>query len=125
MEPMATLLNKLTQDAKNGGFTYGMTVGGFVTNGYMVSTVKNAEQVVPVAELTEDIIAGYILDHLDELTTSGNCLGAWLHEGNVYLDISQRVDTLDAAIALGIEHNQIGVYDLAKFETILTGYKAE
>lgn len=103
-----------------GGFTFHDMVGDGPRTGYMVSVAKETEQKVPLRDLTPEHVADYMSIHQQALKNPDNFLGGWVYKGNVYLDVSRHVARLDEALALAREHNQIGIYDLGRGETILT-----
>jgi len=103
---------------KDGGFTYDLTSRELVTRGYAVSVVKGCEKVVPLADFTDKDIFEYVWQNWKELSEFGNCLGAWVDGGQVYLDISTVVDTPTTALRLAEENDQEAFYDLVCQKTV-------
>lgn len=57
----------------------------------------------------------------DVLSQPGCCLGTWLDNGQISLDISQRFLDKDEAIAAAKARNQIAIFGLENGEDIQTG----
>lgn len=70
-------------------------------------------------------VASWVLDMIPVVDSHATpitlTLGSWRHEGKLYLDLGQVYADRDAAIAAGIERNQIAIWDVAKGEEIPTG----
>jgi hypothetical protein len=54
-----------------------------------------------------------------------NYIGAWVDLGKVYLDVSERMTSLDAAKQAGTDRNQIAIYNIKSGESINTGGTGE
>lgn len=108
----------LEEIRRSHGFTVHDHFGDSPRSGYMVSISPATEKVIPLASVTAQDIADYRNAHKDLLADPDNYFGAWVWEGNVYLDISRNVRDRDEALALGRRYNQLGIYDLARGETI-------
>jgi hypothetical protein len=108
--PIATAL--CARALANGGFTFRIADATYPTEGYAVALPGHEQQ---LRELTPGAIADYMTQHAAAFDSAGHCLGAWFNAeaGLWYLDISIVVPTYRAAIALGRQHMQIAVYDLA------------
>lgn len=105
---------------KDEGFTLHDAIGDGPRTGYMVSVDKGTEKVIPLRDLRPEDIADYRDLHQQELADPSSFLGAWVWKGKVYLDVSKHFDDLAQAMEAARQHDQIGVYDIAKGETILT-----
>lgn len=105
---------------KDEGFTLRDAVGDGPSSGYMVSVDKSTEHVIPLRDLTPEDIADYRDLHQQSLRDPSAFLGAWVWKGKVYLDVSQHFDDLAQAMAAAQAHAQIGIYDIAAGETLLT-----
>ena len=95
---------KLKNIIENKGVTLGRN--GIVnrTKGYQVS--KKDLMIVPVYKLRKSMLV--------ELSTAlnvGEYLGVWVNDGKVYIDISERKLSLDKALQVGRERNQISIFD--------------
>lgn len=101
-----------------GGFTYNLETRDTVSTGYAVSTRKGFEKVYPQAEFHPDIILDYVIHYAEVFNKPGNCLGAWVDDCKVYLDVSTVVADAATAKALCFEHDQLAYFDLAKGETV-------
>lgn len=102
------------------GFTCHDHIGDGPSSGYMVSLAKVAESVFAIADLTPEHIAEYRDKNEATLADKDNFLGAWVYEGNVYLDVSRHMTSKATAMDLAKANDQIGVYDIGKGETIVT-----
>lgn len=97
----------LEQIIKNGGATLNKS-GARVnfSRGYQVSRrdcyTLNAENV-------NDILAA-VNSLLDEIG-AGEFVGLWVDSGLIYIDVSERVERLSAAIVAGIERKQKSIFD--------------
>ena len=96
------------------------------TDGYMVA-VQGFNEEVPEGEFFgpggADRLVAWIDKNQEQLSQPGGHIGLW-HDtanGEVVLDVSQRVDTLDEAVKLGGERNQQAIWDVANGEEISTG----
>lgn len=94
--------------------------GSAPTGGYMVSTAKGSEEVFPLSTIQPEDIASYRQRHAAQLADPNTYLGAWVHNGQVYLDLSTHVQSKDEAITLAHAHDQLGIYDLGSGQTIDT-----
>ena len=97
------------------------------TDGYMVA-IQGHNKEVPASEfftpgVGEDQLFDWIEANEDVLSKEGSHIGLWHDEenGEVVFDVSERVDTIDEAIALGEERNQQEIWDVANGEGIPTG----
>jgi|TARA_Y100000033_G_scaffold50418_1_gene60893 hypothetical protein len=57
---------------------------------------------------------------LDEMPfTSGMGVGTWIHEGQIYFDLVQRIYNLDVATRVAKERGEIAIYDCKSQKEIL------
>lgn len=110
-------LHRLTSEQ---GFTVHDHFGDAPSSGYMVSTDKTREQVIPLHSVTAQDIASYRAQHAEALKHPNNYLGAWVEGDNAFLDVSTHVPELHQAMTLAKTHDQLGVFDLDNFDTIYT-----
>ena len=102
----------------NGGLTIKPFTGEKPSGGYMVA-LEGFELKVPLSEFFTGVVADYIGEHAQKLMSNpALCLGTWVHEGSVYLDLSENVGSLDKALELGRERNQLAVFNLETFEEV-------
>ena len=101
-----------------GGFTYNLETRDLATAGFAVSTRKGFEKTYPVSEFTNLDLVDYVIRYAEVFNQPGNCLGAWVDDGLVYLDVSTVVPDAETAKALCFEHSQLAYFDLAKGETV-------
>ena len=103
---------------KDGGLTIKPFTGEKPSGGYMVA-LQGYELQVPVTEFFTGIVADYIGEHAQKLMANPSlCLGTWVNEGIVYLDLSENVGSREQALALGKERNQLAIFNLETFEEV-------
>jgi hypothetical protein len=124
---MKNLREVQEQFATNGGFSYSLTFGRVgQTANYIVSYAKNVEQIFDSIP-TEDEVREYVNKHITLLAREEFFLGGWVEGGRYYLDVSQllskREYSREAAIQVGIDRDQIAIYDLEYLEEIFCADK--
>ena len=77
--------------------------------GYYVS-VEGAERVVATEAITWDVIRQYVADYLVDAADYGLYLGLWCDGERVYLDLTDRHDTLYRAAEAARTHGQQAIY---------------
>lgn len=81
----------LYRTLKDGGCTYGLLDDKIFLPGspyYALSLHKECEEIIPLRDFSVLDLAVYVARYRDKFE-SGLCLGTWVHEGRVYLDITQ------------------------------------
>ncbi len=103
---------------KDGGLTIKPFTGEKPASGYMVA-LQGYELQVPVEQFFTGIVADYIGQHAQKLMDNpALCLGTWVNEGTVYLDLSENIASRDKALELGKERNQLAIFNLETFEEV-------
>ena len=82
-------------------------------SGYQVS--KCDLLIIPVAELTKDLLNSLISTHL---VSRGDYLGVWIDGGMAFVDVSRRVATKRDAMQLGKELKQLSVLKWSTMECL-------
>ena len=120
------LLNVFNRIVENGGATYNLYTGELnPDNGYMVAQ-KGFEKVFAFDSnpnaFSEQIKSYLTKDIMDQISNRIDLyLGFWLHEGKIYFDIVERIDSLETALTEGKRNGQKAIYDAAnKKEIFLT-----
>jgi len=108
---------------KNDGITIKTGNNVQPKEGFVYSMEKGKETIVPAKELSEDHIETFLRDNWNELSKPGNHFGAWLDDGDFYLDVSIVGKDQAKAVADAFGKEQIAVWDLAKGTGIETGWK--
>ena len=105
--------------AITGGASINLGTGTTPEAGYMVSRA-GSEVVMPGDDLTREHLEQFTQAYHEELDSSDTYLGVWEDDetGLVYLDISDNLDNLDTAVALGAERAQLAIYAVEQEETI-------
>jgi len=121
---VASKIIQLTQDW--GGLSINMVDGSLPTGGYMVSKPPEFGIIVDAGDFGDPvkgpkILSDYMKQHKKNLVTGKNYLGTWLHEGKVYLDVSENIQSRLEATRVGRKRNQIKIWDVANQEEIDTG----
>lgn len=102
-----------------GGCTFNV-VGGFAPHtGFAVAKVGQEETYNFDKSLLKAQIADYIQRHSESLSEHGNCLGGWVSNGQLYLDIVIVIQSKERAIREGIKNKQLAIYDLFNNEEIM------
>ena len=114
------LLYGMVEDTlANGGLTIKPFTGEKPSGGYMVA-LQGYELQVPVTEFFTGVVADYIGEHAQKLMANpALCLGTWLNEGTVYLDLSENVSNREKALELGRERHQLAIFSLDTFEEVV------
>lgn len=108
-------INLYNEVIENGGFSFNANFES-PTKGYMVSLV-GFEKVIPMENVTPYLL-GELFRQYSEQLQDGEYVGAWVDDGQLYLDISSNIQDKNEAVKLGNERNQLGIFDLSTFETI-------
>lgn len=115
---MNTIDKVLESVATTGGALINPATGTVPDNGYMVS--RAGSEVVFSDGLTREHLEGFAEAYQEELDNSDTYLGVWEDDesGLVYLDISDNLEDLDTAVAMGVERAQVAIYAVEQGETI-------
>jgi len=95
----------------NGGGSFNFMSGK--TNpetGYMVA-LADFQQVS--TGIDDEIVKMYTRDHAEFLVQDNMYLGLWLANGLWYYDVSMNVESLGKAVQIGLENNQLAIWDCA------------
>lgn len=115
---MTTNQNTLIAHLRNAetnhiGFSYNINTGDSnPDHGYMVS-IKGYEETAPSGC---DLLAfgrSYFLRHAEHLANPNYYMGCWVNAGRFVFDISENIQFLETAIALGEINNQEAIWDCA------------
>lgn len=89
------------------------------TDGYMVAAHKDAETVIPVADVTEDTFDSYVERFADTLNMVGAYLGGWVDDaGRLYLDVSVRLNDRDDARIWCLTRDERAFYDVKEGQSV-------
>ena len=109
---------KFVSETLSGGISFNPTFGTVPERGFMVS-LPNQEQKIKLNTFCINDVRLYFLDNLEFFESKDYFLGSWLHEDNVYLDISINVETLDIALNIAKQNNQLVIYDVSNRACIM------
>jgi hypothetical protein len=109
------------QLAKGHGFTHSLNNVSAPTSGYMVSMagVEESYPQIDDVDIITAMLVGYIGAHSHELMDASTYLGGWIHEGQIFIDVSECIEDEQTAIAVGRERNQIAIHNLSTGKDIL------
>ena len=109
--------------AITGGASINLASGSMPAAGYMVS---RAGSEVVLDGISRGDLERFAEAYEEELDNSDTYLGVWEdgETGLVYLDISDNLDNMDMAVALGVEREQLAIYAVESGETIRVGERA-
>jgi hypothetical protein len=86
--------------------------------GYSFAPSKNTETKVSLSKISEKDIETFLKKYGSTLKKDNNYFGAWVEDGQVWMDISQVLKDKNTALKLAKKANQEAVFDLSNFETI-------
>lgn len=104
---------------QNAGITINLN-GQQPESGYAFSPFKETEVVVPLESFSPEGVASYLTAYEAQLRQPNNYFGAWVDNGQVYLDVSQVIQDRDEAIRRARAADQLGIFDLNTGQTIDT-----
>lgn len=100
-----------------GGISYSITYGK-VTKGYAVCADPDRSQIVPVSQFNTLTLQNFVNENSDLLAEHDKMIGGWVHEENVYLDVTSHVTGRHKAVKLATLHHQLAYYDLNNNQTV-------
>lgn len=59
-----------------------------------------------------DMIFDHFLAHHTAVVTA-ECVGWWLHRGNIHVDVNDHVEDISTALALGKSRGELAIWDIA------------
>lgn len=86
--------------------------------GYAVGKYAERSWVVEVDIARAETITAFISTNLEWLARDDHYLGAWVHEGRLYLDVSVVYDDRSDAMVAASDAQQMAYYDLLNRQTI-------
>jgi hypothetical protein len=89
-------------------------------SGFVVSYKGGID--IPVLDLTKSVINNFLMDNIVKIREGSNSLGLWLNPNNnrLYIDISQRYDSIYNAIDTAKFNDQLYIYDCKKKQSFNT-----
>ena len=97
---------------QNGG-SYNIVTGDVnPITGYMVS-IKGCEQRIILDNFTKEALNSFLIENIHLLCLDVYYLGAWVHNGYVYLDVSVNEPSESRALKLAKTNKQLAIYDCA------------
>ena len=113
------LFSVVEDTLKDGGLTIKPFQNEKPETGYMVA-LEGYELKVPVTEFFTGLVADYLGEHAQKLMDNPSlCMGTWVNEGFVYLDLSENIPNREQALELGRERHQLAIFNLETFEEVV------
>ena len=111
------LKNLVDITLQHGGCTYDIQTGPVGSIPYYALPIhKHLEERVPVTVFNEKDVKIFISKNIDELLVDDRCIGTWIHNGVVYLDVisifSKEETNLEGLKAIATANQQIAAWDL-------------
>ena len=100
------------------GCTYNVHLCNMLSGGYAIA-IKGFEEQILLKEFDEEKIELFLKKNSSIFRANQDyCLGAWVNDGKVYLDISKVISSYSAAHNYCVANNEIAFFDLEKCEEI-------
>ena len=104
---------------RDGGFTVDL-LGNRPLRGYIVSLSGYTSR-IPLTLFEDNDVSEFATLHSPKLFKPLHYIGAWVEDGEVWLDVSEQLFSRDGAIQAGISRNQIAIWDVVNKCEIATG----
>lgn len=111
------LVERIFTGVMEGGITLNLA-GEEPTARYGFAPDKSSEERISLQTVTPHDIEAYIQHHLRELSQPGKYVGAWIAEGDVWLDVTESHEDLNEAYKRAWNGNQRALYDSVAEEDI-------
>lgn len=118
--PSKDIMGVLKRIQKAGGDSISLNDLTRPTSGYMVAPSKSTERIIPKDKLSKQAVESYIDDFHGLLGQPGNHLGAWVDDGDVYLDVSRNVPKQWKAKRDAVKADQEAIWDMMNMRGIRT-----
>ena len=99
--------------------TEGYIVGGLTESTTMDLHTDSHSGIVDMYQKFKELWRKYEMELDDKPFPSGLGVGTWIHEGQIYFDLVQRIYTLNAATIVAKERGEIAIYDCKNQKEIL------
>ena len=114
---MNLITNFVENTLANGGSSLNYITGELDPKvGYFVS-IQGHESTY-IAEKFGSLSVGHYFEKVAFVLRPELFIGSWVHEGNVFMDLSEQITDKRRAIELGYARNQLAIYDAARGEVI-------
>lgn len=116
------ILKAYASTLSSGGSSLHNTLMTKPKNGFMVS-VQGHEHIIPYVSTMGEFISAWtgmqkIAESIQLRETIPTYVGTWVHEGQIVFDVSYNFTSLDVAEAMGKQHKQKAIYDVANDKEI-------
>lgn len=105
------LQNFYNELVNNNGASYNITTGILNPNsGYFVS-LPNRELQINRNNFNDEVLREFLTKNAGLLCRENNFVGGWIENDIVYLDVSEQIADKRTALNLGVQRNQLAIYD--------------
>ncbi len=112
------LKNFFNSTIQNGGASYNINTGELNPDkGYFVAVPKFHLE-IPFSTFNEDSVADYVSKYGFTLTAEHTFVGSWIENNTVHLDVTEQLFDKRIAVTLGLQRNQLAVFDAFEGKTI-------
>ena len=105
------LQNFYNELVNNNGASYNITTGILNPNSGFFVSLPNREQQINRNDFNTSVLADFINNNSDLLSNENNFVGGWIENDIVYLDVSEQIADKRTALNLGVQRNQLAIYD--------------
>ena len=105
------LQNFYNELVNNNGASYNITTGILNPNSCYFVSLPNRELQINREDFNTSILADFVNNNIDLLSNENNFVGGWIENGIVYLDVSEQIADKRTALNLGVQRNQLAIYD--------------
>lgn len=115
INPRLLAKDTLTNVEAYGGSTLSLVAGvGTPTSGYVVSLAGHEKRLQRFQNgpISRNFVEYYIDAHRAVLAQPGRYLGAWVFEGDLYLDVSEVHTEIKTAVELGVQRQQLAIWHI-------------
>ena len=107
------------------GFTFSISQNKFIEGrGFAVANIKNSERIFENFENIDKIkflciLKNFYIENIVNFLDNKNlCLGGWVDNGRLYLDVSTVLYSKKEALRIASANGELAIFDLSTFETI-------
>jgi hypothetical protein len=105
------LQNFYNELVNNNGASYNITTGILNPNSGFFVSLPNRELQINRNAFNTSVLADFINNNIDLLSNENNFVGGWIENGIIYLDVSEQIADKRTALNLGVQRNQLAIYD--------------
>lgn len=107
----------VSKTLENGGTTTSILTGEMNPETGFMCSLKDCT-IINIAQFNTSSIEEIIRNNKELLSQENIYLGTWVNEGMVYIDISENINNIEEARAVGITRKQLTIFDCSRKEVI-------